>query len=74
MDPLHELWLEEHRIYATNQIAIYVINHAIFIRDENGPDLRAIGAITAITEKISWNTICLSSKKKNSCIKLKFTE
>ncbi|MEP7277111.1 MAG: PAS domain S-box protein [Bacteroidota bacterium] len=50
-NPATTLWNEEYRIYSVNNSILDIINHAIFIRNEKGETIRAIGAITDITEK-----------------------
>jgi PAS domain S-box-containing protein len=55
-DPARELWKEEYRVYSTENTVLNIINHAIFIRDKKGKAIRAIGAITDITEKKKLET------------------
>ncbi|MBL7758554.1 MAG: PAS domain S-box protein, partial [Chitinophagaceae bacterium] len=50
-DPQRMHWQDEYRIYNKDSQLLNVINNAIFIRDNNGKALRAIGAITDITER-----------------------
>lgn len=50
-DPSRQLWQEEYRVYSTENTILNIINHAVFIRDKKGKAIRAIGAITDITEK-----------------------
>ncbi len=50
-NPSQELWEDEYRVYSKTGSLLYIVNHVIFIRDENGKAIRAIGAITDITEK-----------------------
>ncbi len=51
INPAGNLWEEEYSIYAVDNRILQVINHAIFIRDEKGNTIRAIGAITDVTDK-----------------------
>ncbi len=51
MDLTKNLWKEEYRVYATDNSTIYIVNHAVFIRNERGLATKAIGAITDISEK-----------------------
>ena len=64
MDPANELWSEEYRVYATDDIILYIINHAIFIRNEKGIATRAIGAITDISEKKKLENDLLDQQMK----------
>jgi len=50
-DPQRMHWQDEYRIYNKEPRLLNIINNAIFIRDINGRALRAIGAITDITER-----------------------
>src|SRR5450432_236942 len=50
-NPAINLWKDEYRIYRADKSVMYINNNAIFIRNDNGRALRAIGAITDITEK-----------------------
>jgi len=50
-DTARKLWVEEYRVYTTDGDMLHIINHAIFIRDDKGRAVKAIGAITDITEK-----------------------
>lgn len=50
-DPQRMHWQDEYRIYNKDAQLLNIINNAIFIRDNNGRALRAIGAITDITER-----------------------
>jgi PAS domain S-box-containing protein len=50
-EPTRELWKDEYRIYSIENSVRHIINHVIFIRDEKGKAIRAIGAITDITEQ-----------------------
>lgn len=53
-DPQRMHWQDEYRIYNKDAQLLNIINNAIFIRDNNGRALRAIGAITDITERKNW--------------------
>jgi PAS domain S-box-containing protein len=46
-----EFWEEEYRMLTTGSKILYLINRAIFVRDEKGRAIKAIGALTDITEK-----------------------
>ncbi len=48
-DASRVLWEMEYRVNAQDHSILHIINHAIFIRDENGRALRAIGALTDTT-------------------------
>lgn len=50
-DPQRTHWQDEYRIYNKEGSLLNIINNAIFIRDSNGRAIRAIGAITDITER-----------------------
>ena len=49
--PGSNLWKEEYRVWSVDKTILFIINHAIFIRSEDGKTIRAIGAITDVTEK-----------------------
>ncbi len=51
LDPACELWKDEYRVYSREKTIVHIINHAIFIRNDKGKAIRAIGAVTDITEK-----------------------
>ncbi|MEI9909682.1 MAG: PAS domain-containing protein [Bacteroidota bacterium] len=51
MDTARTLWTLEYRVHSENNSILYIINHAMFIRDKNGKTVRVIGAITDITER-----------------------
>jgi two-component system sensor histidine kinase UhpB len=63
-DTARELWEDEYRVYTTDGDMLYIINHAIFIRDEKGKAVKAIGAITDITEKRKLQDQLLEQQKK----------
>ncbi len=50
-DATCSLWKEEYRVYNKENEILNISNNVIFIRDKKGRTLRAIGAITDITEK-----------------------
>ncbi len=50
-NPSRNLWKAEYRICSLEQYVLHITNHAIFIRNSDGRAVRAIGAITDITEK-----------------------
>jgi PAS domain S-box-containing protein len=50
-DPSRDLWKYEYRVNSIEGTMLYIINHAIFIRDKDGNAIRVIGAITDITEQ-----------------------
>ena len=45
------LWDMEYRVISAKNEILSVVNNAFFIRNENGKAIRAIGALTDITEK-----------------------
>lgn len=51
IDLTRQLWELEYRVLSVDASIMHIVNHAIFIRNESGKALRAIGAITDITEK-----------------------
>jgi PAS domain S-box-containing protein len=51
MDITRRLWDLEYRVWSQDHTVLTIINHAIFIRNKEGIAVRAIGAITDITEK-----------------------
>ncbi len=51
MDPERTLWEMEYRLQGADGAVIHIVNHAIFIRDKKGRVMRAIGALTDITER-----------------------
>lgn len=50
-DPSRELWEDEYGVYSMDNSVLHIINHAVFIRDKTGKAVRAIGAMTDITER-----------------------
>ncbi len=50
-DPACELWQDEYSVHTPDNTILHLINHAILFRNEQGKAIRAIGAITDITEK-----------------------
>ena len=64
MDPGRELWVDEYRICFTAEKNLYIVNHAIFIRDEKGRATRAVGAVTDITEKKKLEHELFEQQKK----------
>lgn len=50
-DPQRAHWQDEYRVYAKDNQLMYIINNAVFLRTPEGKVLRAIGAITDITER-----------------------
>lgn len=50
-DPGCELWQEEYRINSLDNKSLYIVNHAVFIRNQTGAAIRAIGAISDITTR-----------------------
>ncbi len=63
-DISRKLWEMEYKIYASGKSTLYIVNHAIFIRDEKGRALRVFGAITDITDKKKLQTELLEQQKK----------
>ena len=56
MDTACKRWVLEYRVHSENKSILYIINHAMFIRDEHGKAVRVIGAITDITERKKTGT------------------
>jgi PAS domain S-box-containing protein len=56
MDITRRLWDLEYRVWSQDHTILTIINHAIFIRNEEGTAIKAIGAITDITEKKKLET------------------
>jgi PAS domain S-box-containing protein len=50
-DITRRLWDLEYRVWSQDHTILTIINHAIFIRNKEGIAIRAVGAITDITEK-----------------------
>ncbi len=46
-----DLWKDEYRVHAAGNAIMYINNNAIFLKNEHGKTVKAIGAITDITEK-----------------------
>jgi PAS domain S-box-containing protein len=63
MDINRTLWELEYRLYSAENSILYIINHAIFIRNEKGKAIRAIGAITDITDKKKLEVDLLEQQK-----------
>jgi len=63
-DSTRELWEDEYSVHTSENTILYIINHAIFIRNEKGKAVRAIGAITDITEKKKLETALLEQQRK----------
>jgi PAS domain S-box-containing protein len=63
-DPKREFWDEEYRIFAQGNTILYVANHAIFIRNAQGRAVRAIGAISDISERKSLELQLLEQQRK----------
>jgi PAS domain S-box-containing protein len=51
IDTARTLWVLEYRVYSENNSILYILNHAMFIRDEKGKAVRVIGAITDVTQR-----------------------
>jgi PAS domain S-box-containing protein len=51
MDAGAELWKEEYKVLSKDGFVLHIINQAVFIRDKKGVALRAVGAITDVTEE-----------------------
>jgi PAS domain S-box-containing protein len=71
-DPDRKFWEEEYRVQSSGDASMYVINHTIFIRNEEGKAIRAIGALTDITEKRKLQDE-LFERQKNEQIKITAT-
>ncbi|HEX2630684.1 MAG TPA: PAS domain-containing protein [Chitinophagaceae bacterium] len=72
MDKTCTFWEDEYRLYAIDNSVIYITNHATFIRDERGKALRAIGAITDITERKKLE-MALLEHQRNEQLKITAT-
>jgi PAS domain S-box-containing protein len=59
-----ELWEEEYMVNFSEDSIMNVINHAIFIRDEQGNAIRVIGAFTDISEKKKLETKLFEQQKR----------
>jgi PAS domain S-box-containing protein len=59
-----ELWEDEYMVNFSEGSVMYVINHAIFIRDEEGKAVRVIGAFTDITAKKKLEAELFEQQKK----------
>jgi PAS domain S-box-containing protein len=64
MDMNRVLWELEYRVYAKEGSVLFITNHAIFIRDKNGKVLRAIGALTVITDKKKLEADLLAQQRQ----------
>lgn len=58
------LWKDEYRIYTVDNKVLYINNNAIFIRNKNGEPIRAIGAITDITDKKKLESALFEQHRK----------
>jgi len=72
MNPACELWTDEYKVWSVEKKVLHIINHAIFIRDSKGTAVRAIGAITDITEKKKLEADLLE-QQKNEQLKITST-
>jgi len=63
-DPFRTLWENEYKVHSTENTVMHIVNHGIFIRDEKGKAIRAIGAITDITEKKKLEADLLEQQKQ----------
>lgn len=63
IDARRILWRLEYRVLAEDNTIMHIINHAMFIRDEGGKAIRAIGAITNITEKKKLEAALLDQQR-----------
>ncbi|MFT3934589.1 MAG: PAS domain-containing protein [Chitinophagaceae bacterium] len=50
-DPELHIWKEEYRVYNIEGKILYISNHAIFVRNAQGKTIKAIGAISDISDK-----------------------
>lgn len=64
MDINRTLWDLEYRIISADNTILYIINHAIFIRDEKGKAIKTIGAITDITDRKKLEADLLEQQKQ----------
>ncbi len=64
MDTTKKFWEAEYRVYSENNSVLYIVNHAIFIRDAAGKAVRAIGAITNITDKKNLEAELFAQQKR----------
>src|SRR5687768_4211798 len=58
-----ETWQEEYRSRGYLGELLYIINHARFIRDANGVAVRAVGAITDITQRKTLELTLLEQQR-----------
>ncbi|HLG40262.1 MAG TPA: PAS domain-containing protein [Chitinophagaceae bacterium] len=64
MDPGRQFWENEYRVYSMENTILHITNHAVFIRNEQGKAIRAVGAITDITEKKRLEADLLEREKR----------
>jgi PAS domain S-box-containing protein len=64
LDPGREFWELEYHVYSMENTILCIVNHAVFIRDKSGRAIRAIGAITDISEKKRLEQALLEQQKK----------
>jgi PAS domain S-box-containing protein len=72
MDKIRTLWEYEYRVYSDDNSVLYIINHAMFIRDKKGKAIRVVGAITNITERKKLE-IELLEQQRNEQLKITAT-
>ncbi|MEO8406123.1 MAG: ATP-binding protein, partial [Chitinophagaceae bacterium] len=51
MNSTVQIWKEEYHIRPDHKESLYMLNHALFIRDKEGKAIRVIGAIADITQR-----------------------
>lgn len=59
-----QLWNDEYGVYATDGSQLKVMNHAIFIRNENGEVTRVIGAMKDVTEQRKLETALQEQQRR----------
>ncbi len=72
LNPARTLWELEYRVSQEDGSVLYVINHAVFIRNNEGKAVRVIGAITNITERKKLE-LELLEQQRNEQLKLTAT-
>jgi len=58
------LWKDEYRVHTSGNSIMYINNNAIFLKNEKGKTIKAIGAITDITEKKKLETDLFEQHRK----------
>jgi two-component system sensor histidine kinase NreB len=58
------LWKDEYRVHTEGNSIVYINNNAIFLKNEKGKSIKAIGAISDITEKKKLETDLFEQHRK----------